>query len=326
MQTRATHHLFTVSPVADLKKELRNLLPDAPEICIASEQARSLICGGQPMLFSLTRQDEKLFSALATMRRGRLRCALFVTVVEEIPDADLFWNGVLDFIGRRDVTELSVMTVATSRPQAAIPQFGRPTRQFANVKLYIQNLSRSPDTIHLSSNHKRNIAKAKKAGIQVMRLDEDDSVRRHFELTGLSLDRREKRGESIVLRASRESVMELLASGAGRLFQAGKEGEVLSSKLVYVLSEYGFYYDGGTSPEGMRLGVSHYLMSEIMASLRSEGIRSLNMGLAAEPTGGLWRYKEGFGSERLIIERARYDFLTPVKQVKNGIRNLFRTT
>jgi hypothetical protein len=278
------------------------------------------------MLFSLTHQGEKLFSALTTIKRSRLRCILYVTIAMEVPDADIFWNGVLDFISRRDVTELRVMTVATPAPQPAIPQLGRPTRQFTNVKLYIQNLSKSPDSIHLSSNHKRNIAKATKAGIQVMHLDEHDSLRAHFELTGLSLDRREKRGESTVLRASRANVMELLASGAGRLFQAGKEGRVLSSKLVYVLSEYGFYYDGGTSPEGMTLGVSHYLMSEIMATLRSEGIRSLNMGLAAESTGGLWRYKEGFGAERFMTERAMYDFLTPVKQVKNGIRTLFRTS
>lgn len=314
---------FVARPVVDLMTELKTLTPTAPGIGMSPEQARSLIFGGQPWVLSVQGNGTNLGNAFATLQRGRLRCGLFVTLVSEIQGGDAFWNGVLDFVSRQDVTELRVKSVARPNPAAAIPRLGRETARFSNVKLYMLNLEKPDASSKFSSNHRRNIAKARKAGVHLIDLDPPEALRVHFDLTGLSLERRAKRGESTKLRASQDSVIGLLASGAGRLFQAALDGEVLSSKLVYVVGEYAYYHDGGTSPKGMSLGASHFLMSEIMAILKKEGIRSMNMGVAAETSGGLWRFKEGFDPDRWIVERTGFDFSSRYKIIKNGLRSLW---
>jgi lipid II:glycine glycyltransferase (peptidoglycan interpeptide bridge formation enzyme) len=91
------------------------------------------------------------------------------------------------------------------------------------------------------------------------------------------------------------------------LFQAQLGDQIISSNLVFFQGKNAYYYDGGSSPEGMSLGASHFLMHTIINKLHADGYRNLNLGIARAGNDGLIRFKEGFAAELRFVDRATYD-------------------
>ena len=309
--------VFSASSTSDLAGELERLMPETPAAGLCSAEARAFHDAGQAWIFSVTRDRLTLGHAFGVVKRGRKRAELFVTLIQSAPGGEVFWIGLRNFVARQHITDLVVNCVALGKSGETIPAFSRETSRFVDEHLYVIELARNEGPRRLSSNNRRNIVRATKAGVAVINLTREQAVDTHFVMTGTSLSRREKRGESTALRSPRQNVLALLETQGAQLFQAALDGQVISSMLVFMFGRHGYYYDGGTSQNGMELGASHFLMNHIIGALKESGAKTLNMGIAASTNPGLIRYKEGFSPDVWIVQRVSSDQATPYKLIRN---------
>ena len=75
-----------------------------------------------------------------------------------------------------------------------------------------------------------------------------------------------------------ERELALLASGSGEIFLAVRGEQVMSSGLVLRSRKGAYYQSAGNSPDGMKLGSSAFLISQIAGTLQQEGICLFNRG------------------------------------------------
>src|SRR5690606_5546 len=126
---------------------------------------------------------------------------------------------------------------------------------------------RRGDPASCSANHIRNAQRAVRAGLTVTSSRSADQVTAHLRSMQASMTRRQGRGESVAVPDDGSFHRELLEQGAGMLFQAVSDSEVLASILV-LRSDFGAYYhSAGTTPHGMRLGASPFLVIETARTL-----------------------------------------------------------
>ena len=98
-----------------------------------------------------------------------------------------------------------------------------------------------------------------------------------------------------------------LQSGAGELFQAIFQGEVVSSDLV-LIGTYGVYGESaGTSPLGMSCNAAHLVIYEMAEAFQREGKRTLNLGGCDSPDSGLAKFKAYFGATVVELEAAEFE-------------------
>jgi hypothetical protein len=262
--------------------------------------------------------------ALGVLVRGRLRCSFGVTIEAAAPAPPGFWVGLHEFANRHAVTDFWVESIGALESTSSIPPLPKERQRFANIKLYMIHLETDNSLECMATNHRRNIVKAQRNAIELVELPEAEAILAHRRLGASSLARRKARGEPTgsMLPGEEGRAARLLATGTSRLYQASHSGSIVSSKLVLVLGEHAYYLAGGTTEEGMRLGASHFLMYQIICTLKAAGVRTLNLDVASVAAGGLGRFKEGFGAEILCIERAHCDLTSPAKLVRNFTHRL----
>ncbi|HWI15469.1 MAG TPA: GNAT family N-acetyltransferase, partial [Burkholderiales bacterium] len=297
---------FSARRAAHFGQEWKALNTAQSGIELAPGQARSIILGHAPWIFSVTDGDH-VGHAFGVLQQGRMRVRLDVTITADLPGEGAFWQGLQAYLATHFVDSCSVESITRPTAVSIIPRLPHETQRTSHVKLYTVDLTREEPFATLSTNHKRNISKARKHGARLVELPRDEAFQVHLNLMGLSLSRRRRRGEPTHLGADVDVMAALLRTGVARLFQAAVQSKVMSSKLVYVLDDAAYYHAGGTSPDGMELGVSHLLMYEIMQWARARGMRTLNLDVASAAAGGLGRYKEGFGPELWEVERVQTD-------------------
>ncbi len=185
-----------------------------------------------------------------------------------------------------------------------IPQLAGELTRRLRVE-YILDLERENVLEGFSSQHRRNISRASKANLTIRRSGEESACAQHFELIDASLDRRANRGEDIQ-RLGMALPSALLASKSGEIFQAIDGDRVLSSILVLKSSEGAYYQSAGTLPDGMKLGSSPFLIAQVAAILKQEGVRVFNLGGAGEESPGLQRFKAGFNTREVRLQAATF--------------------
>lgn len=301
---------------ADPATMLRDLGQSQNLVGLSAPQARRILDGAAAWILSLRTCEGYALHALAVVERGRLRSGLSVTLSTPPPADAVFWRGLITFAHSQAATTIEVEVVAEVAG-AIIPTLEGETSRYEGEHLYVIELQRQPS--RLSTNTKRNINKARKAGASLIALPTQEALAAHFRLTGASLGRRADRGEDVGMRASQECVRSFLARGLGTLFQAGIESEVMSSKFVFFHGKEAFYYDGGTSAVGMEGGLSHFLMFQIAEVLREKGYQSLNLDLARAGNTGLMRYKEGFDPQLWYVHRVTANRATVWAMVRNAV-------
>jgi hypothetical protein len=309
---------------SNLALEVKSLAPECPGLALAPIQAKALLFGDEPWVFTLLRGETQAGLAFGSLRRGRLSSALTVTVTSTIPLHDAFWDGLLRFASTHSITRLSVESVALGTGRAPIPALPGETGRYSSIRMYVLDLSKESVEAEMSSNHRRNVKKAQKHGAEIVIGASPEAVREHLALIDLSLLRRSQRGEPTNLRAQAEEVARLLRLPNTQLFQARVDGEVVSSKLVYTVDDYAFYDSGGSSPKGMAVGASHLLMYEIITALRARKVATLNLDVASVAAGGLARYKLEFGSQVYELDRVTVEWDTLRRRAVNGLHTLLR--
>lgn len=259
--------------------------------------------GETPCLFGLRSDGRLVAGCLAFLRGGAFSRRVEIKTVPRLPQDEPFWSGVRRFCRRHRVWELSVQSFAAEA--VPVPKLPRELRRRERCE-YLLDLSAADVPGALSTNHRRAVKRAERAGLGLRRSREASAADVHLALIGASLARRRERGEAVAAPRGGALVRELVRSGLGELFQSLEGATVLASVLVLRRSGVAYYQSAGTSPDGMGKGASPWLVREIAARLRADGDRIFNLGGAGPDNPGLQRFKSGFGASEVRLEAASF--------------------
>jgi RimJ/RimL family protein N-acetyltransferase len=277
---------------------MAGLAPDNPFRSPAYVRARQ--AAGERAAIATLRHGHELVVACPVFVRGHLGRRL------EMPSAPntvehVFWTGLIEHCRRARVATLAVNTFAS--PAARIPRLhGEMSRRQRHE--IVLRLGDEPVFDRLSSNHRRNVQRARKAGLGIRRTTSEAACRDHVRVMQASADRRAGRAGDLARPESWDVdyFATMLRHGAAELFQATSGDAVVASVLVLKADRGAYYQSAGTSPEGMALGASHFLILAIAEQLQSAGIEVFNLGGVDEASDGLARFKLGFGGESIPLQ------------------------
>ena len=279
--------------------------------------------GFQPWLLSMRQDDCLITGCTAFSKSGRLTKRLEIPSLCAMPDGNTFWKGMLQFCKKSKISNLNVNSFASNR--VAIPSLPDEIERRNRIE-YVLYLKNSNLWDELSSNHRRNIKRGLTADLQMRCIANDHACEEHARLGRVSMIRRNNRGESVTLDIQSERFLALIESGAGELYQATGDSEVLSSVLVLKAEKGAYYQSAGTSPEGMKIGASHFLIYNIAEALQKESMELFNLGGAYESKSGLQRFKSGFGATEVKLEAAQFflgsKFKKQILKTARKLRNL----
>ena len=230
--------------------------------------------------------------AVGIILRGRLNSSLFVSVLRPITDVAAFWSVLRGFCETSRIGGLSIEVIVGSDEEIDIKLFPE-TDDIVTSDLFLVDVFK--EDLRFSSNHRRNINKARKSGIHLIEQPIEAAIADHFRLRDNSFDRRAARGEAII----ESDPMRYISTDHAKIWQCGLDGEVTTSNLIVFGLDGAWHYESaGTSPEGFKLGSSQFLHVEIMEAARKAGIRWYDLGGGAPNNPGLVRFKEGFATHR----------------------------
>ncbi len=292
--------------------------PTNPFCCtrfVAARRAR----GAAVVLFSTSDSGTKPAAAIGYMRGHAISRTLEITSAPEVAPDCSFWEGVLDFSRRHHVAEIEIDSYGSAR--VGLPVWSTPSTLRDRTEWLVQLADAGE--LNLASNHRRNINKARKLGVTATHTTDQSATDAHVSLMNASMQRRSLRGESVPALAAHDTSDDraLLAAGAARLYQASYGGKVVSSLMVLVCAGGGYYQSAGTSPEGMEIGASTFLVSEAIRDLAHEGKTVFNLGGAGPESEGLRRFKAGFGAEPVALAAGVYQVASPMhERLRTAIR------
>jgi len=292
---------FTAEPAdGSVIAELSALVPTNPFATAGFFEARRQT-GCAPWVLALRDDARGLQCGCgAFLRTGRLNRTLEIPSLPSVRAGSPFWDGLREFCAQHGITQLRLDTFASPH-EVEIPALGAHCTRRSRCE-FVLDLGGDP-TAALSANHRRNIRRAQKAGLAVRRATSAEAAIQHQSLVGQSMDRRRSRGEPVRRIGPSLGDSALLQSGAGELFQAVRDSGALSSVLVLRAAKGGYYHSAGTSPEGMAVGASHFLLQSIGIQSRADGAELFNLG-GADVESGLARFKQGFGASPVPLPSA----------------------
>jgi len=305
------HFLAERSPGDASCRDLAGLASHNPFNTAAYAAVRSA-AGAEPWLLAVCRDKQLIAGCYGFLQRGRLTSRFEVHSLPKLEQATPFWAGLVKLCREQRVAELKINSFGSIDTQ--IPKLDRELGRRARRE-YCLDLTAPSLWQALSSNHKRNIKRGKKAGLTLVQCGEAEAAEAHAQAIGQSMRRREARGEHVSTAAEASPFLALMAQGAGQLFQAKVEGRVMSSLLVLRAEKGAYYHSAGSVPEGMALGAAHFLVSGVAELLRDEGLEVFNLGGADASEEGLARFKAGFGAHPIDLEAARFAVCSPMQRV-----------
>jgi hypothetical protein len=303
--------LAVPEPAPVLLAEAASLAPANPFATAAYIASRRRL---REQLWALcVEEDGRLVSAcVAFGRSGYLNRSVEIPSLPELPHAESFWRGLHQFCGQHRVSQLQVNSFASATTR--IPYLPGEQRRVQRRE-YVLDLDAGDPRARFSSHHRRNISRARKHGLRIRRARDESACSVHTRMVQMSMRRREGRGESVPTNFRGDEFVAMTRTGAGELFQAERDGEVLSSMLILRAARGAYLQTSGTSPPGMACGASHFVVDEVVSALRGEGMQVFNLGGVREEEAGLQRFKAGFGARRVELEAAEFCFAGPLKQL-----------
>lgn len=267
--------------------------------------------GWEISLLALRDETGRESCCFAGTKRGRLHRMVEIFSLPQGGDRPEFAEG-LSRLCRSAGADLLVVGSFGSSTRGLPPLGGR-----ISYRSRCEHVWRLPGTdpwSQLAANHRRNVTRARKAGVSVIEATGDTGLSHHIRLTNASLARREQRSEQVEASRGGSACRAFLETGAGSLYQAHLGDEVLSSILVLKARDGAYYHSAGTSPEGMRQGASQFLVLDVATRLAAEGRSLFNLGGAEPASEGLYRFKAGFGTSARQLEAATYQVAGAVRR------------
>ena len=321
MSMRAVEFLAVPEPGSALLDEMALLSPTNPFVTPAYAASRRGF-GGEPWVIGVEEQGRLSAACLAFMRSGHLTRSLEIISLPVWPRPDFFWPELLAFCHKRRVDELHVHSYGSRT--AVIPRLvGERTR--TDRCEYVLDLQEGDLTAGLSGDHRRNVARARKNGLAVRRSADREACAAHAAMLIASMERRHDRGESVPVDVPHEEFVATTATGAGELFQALHDDEVVSSVLLLRAARGAYSQTMGTNATGMKLGGARLVIVEAARMLKEEGVKVLNLGGVSEDNPGLREFKLGFGAQPLNLQAAEFCFATSLKRSMIGAARALRS-
>lgn len=267
-----------------------------------------------PAAFLATLDSEPPLGCLGFVAEGRLHRDLHITSAPNAPIDHPIWTAIGALCEREGITRLRVQSFGSTG--ATIPALGRETFRGARREYVLELVGPTYPPLTLSSNHRRNLRRAERAGIVVEETNDPAAADTHAHLMDASMERRQERGEDVSAGTSPAAFRQFLSAGAATLFQARVHDEKVLSSILLLLSARGVYYhSAGTSPEGMKAGASQLLIATAIERLRDRGVTRFNLGGADDPESGLARFKLGFRPTTVELESAAFDMARGPRRV-----------
>jgi hypothetical protein len=308
-------------PSEHLFVEAAAMRPANP-FCTAAYASARRELGAEPWLLVLERQTTRVLCP-AFLATGRLSRLLELPSWPGLEEVNPFWEGLTGVCRTERITMLEVNSFASESAELPVPGAVRRAR-----REYVMDLVGLEIDRRVATNHLRNIKKATRAGLALRRQSDPGACQVHARLMGVSLARRQGRGEQVE-RATEPQVTAttaaLVGHGAGTLYQAVAGEEVQSSILVLMGTSGGYYHSAGTSAAGMESGASHFLIHAVTRALQAAGCTRFNLGGVDEPGSGLDRFKAGFGAMPVELQAAAVDFSGPVRRLATALRATLKT-
>jgi len=300
------------NPTHDLLHAVGDLAPANPFYALPFVEAKRA-SGWEPWVLVERRDGETLAGCTAFMQSGRLVRTLQIPSIPSTRPSEAFWHGLLEFCRSKAVWNLQISNLASHG--VALPQLRGQTSCHRRFE-YILDL-RGDLWAGLSHGHRYSIKRAQKAGLQLRTATGTGACREHARLRSDSMARRKQRGESVPERIDSGDCEVYLRTGAGRLFQAVRGDEVLSSYLVLLGRKGAYLQSGGASRTGMACGASQFLIYETARLLQRESMESLSLGGAHYDNPGLVTFKLSFGARPVRLETACFCLAHPV--IRKGL-------
>ena len=297
---------------------------DPENLFITPEFMRAMeLRGFKPCLLGLWDQDEPVEVCLGAFKKGRLSSELDIRLLPDVSADSPFWTGLGAECRRLGVWDLTVYAV-TARPGAVVPL--GPLAFTESGEEYHVPLGTEPVPQPTSTNLRRNVAKARKAGLVIRRTRDPSVIETHIDLMDLSMDRRKERGEEVSGRVQHRYYEAMLKAGAGEFFQALDPAGTTLSSVFFIRSKGAAYYQSaGTSPEGMALGASPFLIWSTAEQLRQEGLTKFCLGGSTLDNTGLVRFKLGFGSQAVPFVSMGFNMAPALKRKLRTLLRLIKS-
>lgn len=254
--------------------------------------------------------DTSAISAIGYLRGRAINRTLEITSAPAMMSGCNFWNGVLDFCHAHHIANVEIDSYGSSG--VTLPEW--PAQSLLRERTEWVVPLTDAESLNFASNHRRNINKARKLGVTVTHTTDESLTEAHADLMNASMQRRSARGESVPVLDPADTADDraMLAAGAARLYQASYRGSVVSSLMVLVCARGAYYQSAGTSPEGMEIGASTFLVSEVIRGMAEDGKAVFNLGGAGAESEGLRRFKAGFGARPVALAAGTYEVASPM--------------
>ena len=254
------------------------------------------------LIFILKRKGQPLAICFATLTRRLFRTTLrlpsFPRLLDNSPGVlSEFWAALTAYCRSNRVQSVNIASFEAKQPLTSAPAIGKIESIEERREFFVDLCADEEALLAIcSSNHRRNIRKAKKMELDCVKSINLDDFVAHLDAFEHTKNRREARDEGVI-GLNRSFCEKLIISGEAFLLQLRKNNEVMSSFLIIETPKSAFYFSGGTTEAGMKLGASQALMWEVMLDLKQRGVKTLTLGGAPDGgTDGLNRYKLGFGA------------------------------
>lgn len=263
-----------------------------------------------PVMFRLESEGVMVAMALGLFKSRFLRSHLvFPSLPRFMQDAPAieksFWQGLDNFSRKHGVVRFSLNSFEAPKPQ--LPMLSGLVKTKERSEFYI-DLTRNPDELlkSFSSSHRRNIKKAQKHDLVLSVRKDENSLKEHLVAFAHTSSRRQSRGETLP-GVNEELLSKLLLTERAFMMQLHRDQRIISSMYIITTPKSAFYYSGGTTPEGTKIGAFQYLIWSAILELRKMGLTSLTLGgTDADTPEGLRRFKLGFDSKEVALTNSEY--------------------
>lgn len=243
----------------------------------------------------------------AFLRVGWRASELELPSLPVLSRAELFWAGVQNLCRKLYVSKLWIQSF--SSVEAAIPPLGEELKRTRRWE-FVWPLQDTQSLTSMRKGHAYSVKQALKNGVVVRRSFDPNAAVDHARLMGAAMERRRDRGENVGVVADASPLRKIIESGAGCFYQAFVDESVVASNLILLANSGAYNHSQGIDARGREVGAAHFLLVEIAAALREQGIQTLNLGGTEAVESGLSRFKSGFSASisRIDLEAAEFRF------------------
>lgn len=259
----------------------------------------------------------------AFLQRRRYGGTMEFPSLPVIHDPAAFADSLARFCNANDIIEIGLHTFGSPESVIApdVSAFGGDTTHHCRREFLI-NLKGDDLLAKLSRSHRQRVRQAQRAELLLERRRDLEACTEHALLMSQSMARRRARGEAAPDDAVARQLFALLETGAGELFRAVRDRQVLSSMLILRAAQGGYDQSSGSSPEGMTAGAAQFLIYETAEALRAEGATVLNLGGVRQGETGLRDFKSHFGGAEIESEASDTLRPTTLLKVSGAVRSL----